>query len=127
MWDFADTDASNHNMADLYFMVNAMKNYFCHPTSYNIFINVNPIIKALMRPVIRLFPEEDRNRVKLLSKREIFEWISGENIPDFLGGNSDYDYRIIPANAVCLRDLALKRGIDAKSVEQFFSKFTDYL
>ena len=127
MYDLTDAGPSNCDLSFLKFLINILKSYFPHPNGYCLAFGVHPVISSILKLGIRLLPEEDRHRVIITTRDDLLAYIPVENLPDFLGGTCDKDYRLSPDGAILLSQFCADRGIGDKDIENAMKYYNKYL
>lgn len=116
----ADTDT-------LIFMIQTLANYHPKGISY-ILVHELP---WLLRPIWHLakmcIPQEYTQLLKLSNSNTIYEYIDKENLPDFMGGTCERDYRKVPENCTSLGEAAKLWGIEGHIIKKVISRFAEYL
>ena len=61
-----------------------------------------------------------------MTNKDITKLISIENLPDYMGGTADKDYRYVPKGTISVQEMAKQFGIDCENqiskLNAFFNK-----
>lgn len=95
---------SNVDMDFAKFMV-SLDNYFPRGQKYNLLVDLPWILSAVAKIVISLMSEEVQNSMKFISKSELTDYVSIDNIPLYLGGNFDTNLTKIPEGVKSISEM----------------------
>jgi hypothetical protein len=97
--DLTNTTLTNYDIDLLTHVVALLKDYFPVNMDYFLAINFPWILSAAWSLIKRLIPAEKRDAVQFISSDKIFDFVSEENCPDFLGGKCTKPYSFIDPDA----------------------------
>lgn len=117
----------NADMDMLLFLVSTLVNYFPKGLSYLLVHNLPWILKPFWHIAKAWIPEEHRQLIKFSNCRTIYEYIDKENLPDFMGGECQRDYRQVPDNCTSLEEAAKLWGVEHDVVKRVLLRFAEYL
>ncbi|CAG2168704.1 unnamed protein product [Oppiella nova] len=125
VWDLTGAGPSNWDLSMIRFVISSFRLYFPKGMQYLVIYGVPWIMTAFVNIGMKLLSEEARNKVIFASKDQIFSHIDPSNVPDFMGGKCEQNYRDVPKEVVrdC-RDLGAERGINSDEIESVL-KFID--
>ncbi|CAG2178423.1 unnamed protein product [Oppiella nova] len=125
VWDLTGAGPSNWDLSMIRFVISSFRLYFPKGMQYLVIYGVPWIMTAFVNIGMKLLSEEARNKVIFASKDQIFSHIEPSNVPDFMGGKCEQNYRDVPKEVVrdC-RDLGAERGINSDEIESVL-KFID--
>jgi hypothetical protein len=66
-------------------------------------------------------PEKTRKLIFFIKKSQLFDYISEDEIPKFLGGSQTNTYSWLPSGSVSAEEIAQRVGISNKSLNKFVS------
>jgi hypothetical protein len=127
VFDCKDAGVGNVDMDMLWFLISSMNKYYPKGLSYILVYELPWILNAVWKIAKGWIPEEQRKLIKFANKTEIDNYVDTENLPDFLGGTCDKDYRVVPKGCPSAEELATRRGLSAKEIERIGKIFEPYL
>jgi len=127
VWDCTDIGPSNWDISMLRFVISHIKNYFPKGMAYALICGVPRIMAQFISLGLRLVPEESRNKIKFVTKDELFSYIDKENVPDFMGGNCQLSYREAPIGVRDGKDIGIERGYSIEEIETVRKHYKMYL
>ena len=118
---------ANADMEMLFFIISTLKNYFPKGFSYLLVHELPWILKPFWHIAKAWVSEEHRQLVKFSDSQTIFEYVAGENLPDFMGGTCRRDYRAVPENCTTLEQAIKLWGMEREVVRKALYKFSENL
>lgn len=111
----------------LFFHISSLKNYFPKGLSYILVHNLPWILKPFWHIAKAWIPDEHRELIKFSNDETIYEYVAKHNLPDFMGGTCQRDYRKPPDNCTSLREATKLWGVDKKVAAKILAKFEENL
>lgn len=127
MLDCTDGGISNADMDTLKFMISSLINYFPKGLSYMLVHNQPWILRPFWHIARLCIPDEYVQLVKFSNPTTIFEYIDKEQLPDFLGGTSEFDYKKVPDNCITLKQATKLWGVEKEVVKKILMRYGDLL
>lgn len=128
--DLTNTTLTNYDIDLLTHVVALLKDYFPVNMDYFLAINFPWILSAAWSLIKRLIPAEKRDAVQFISSKQIFDYVSEENCPDFLGGKCTKPYSFIEPDAPNTVDYLQQnatKSISNKRLREILNLFNDCL
>lgn len=117
----------NADMDMLMFIFTTLNNYFPKGLSYLLVHELPWILKPFWHIAKAWIPEDKRELIKFSDSRTIFEYVDRENLPDFMGGTCERDYRAAPENCTTLEQAVKLWGIEKSVAKKTLLKFAQFL
>lgn len=111
----------------LFYIVSTLVNYFPKGLSYLLVHQLPWLLKPFWHIAKTWLSEEHRNLVKFSDSTTIYEYVTEENLPDFMGGTCKRDYRAAPENCCNLDQAAKLWGVEKELVKRIKPKFYEHL
>lgn len=127
VFDCSGAGLASADMEMLFFILTILMNYFPKGLSYILVHELPWILKPIWLIARAWIPEEHRDMIKFSNSRTIYEYVDKENLPDFMGGTCEIDYRKAPENCTTLREASKLYGIEPEVVKRVLKKFAEYL
>lgn len=128
--DLTNTTLTNYDIDLLTHIVALLKDYFPVNMDYFLAINFPWILSAVWSLIKRLIPAEKRDAVQFISSDKIFDFVSKENCPDFLGGTCQRPYKFAdpeaPTTIEYLQQTSTK-SITHKRLKEILNLFNENL
>lgn len=118
VFDCQEAGIGNVDMDMLWFLISSMNKYYPKGLTYILVFELPWILNAVWKIAKGWIPEEQRKLIKFANKKEVFDFIDKENLPDFMGGICQKDYRIAPKGCPTAEEVAKERGFSDKVMEK---------
>ncbi|RWS24905.1 motile sperm domain-containing protein 2-like protein [Leptotrombidium deliense] len=127
--DFTNCGYSAYEHLDLLrFTINSLHHYFPAGIDYVIVYNFPWVLKAFWNVVKYWIPPKRREIIKYTDEKTITDYISKENLPDFLGGTCKRPYKAVPEGCPTSREFGIKElGLSEESVVKIIDLYKPYL
>lgn len=128
IFDITDVTMAQYDLPQLLWLINTMLKYYPRSLKAVYILNTPWIFKKIANFINRTFiPIEWRSVLKFVSTNELREFISNDNLPDYLGGNCNECYRKVPSGALPVEEIAYtKYGMskdECLRIKSCFDKF----
>ncbi|XP_054157655.1 motile sperm domain-containing protein 2-like [Oppia nitens] len=127
VFDCKDAGVSNVDMDMLWFLISSMNKYYPKGLSYILVYELPWILNAVWKIAKSWIPEEQRKLIKFANKDDIENYVDKQNLPDFLGGVCDREYRVVPKGCPTAEEVAKNRGLTDKEIEKIRKIFESHL
>lgn len=127
MLDCTGAGLANADMDMLLFLISALVNYFPKGMSYLLVHELPWLLKPFWHIAKAWLSEEHRELIKFSNSRSIYEYITRENLPDFMGGTCERSYTTPPENCTTLEQACKLWGIEPDVAKRMLLKFAQYL
>lgn len=106
------------------FVVHTIRQYFPFGQSYALIHNCPWFLNALRNIIFNLLPNNVRKTVRFSNKKTIEDFISKEELPDYLGGvgEKNKNYRYMPENLRTTAELLNINGEEYRKVKNYYDK-----
>ncbi|RWS24677.1 motile sperm domain-containing protein 2-like protein [Leptotrombidium deliense] len=94
--DCTGTGIVNADLEMANFLVSTLRSYFPSGQQYILIHNLPWYLTALKNVVFAMLPGYVKNRIKSSSETTLEDYITKNNLPDYLGGETGDAYRVIP-------------------------------
>lgn len=128
--DLTNTTWTNYDLDLLMHFVALLKDFFPVNLDYVLAINFPWILSAAWSLIKRLIPSEKRDVVQFISSNKIFDFVSKENCPDFLGGTCTRPYQHVCPEAPSALEYLIQHStktISKKRLGEILTLFSDIL
>ena len=116
VFDCQEAGIGNVDMDMLWFLISSMNKYYPKGLSYILVYELPWILNAVWKIAKGWIPEEQRKMIKFANKDEVFNFVDKDNLPDFMGGVCQMDYRIAPKGCPTAEEVAKERGFSEKVI-----------
>ncbi|RWS11525.1 motile sperm domain-containing protein 2-like protein [Dinothrombium tinctorium] len=127
--DFTNCGYSAYEHLDeLRFVIFVLHHYFPAGVDCVIVHHLPWVLKALWNVVRYWIPAKKRKAVKFTSGDQIYQYVKRENLPDFMGGTCDRDYKKAPMGCPTARDFGIEKlGLNEETVKKIINLYKEYL
>jgi len=127
VFDCNGAGITNVDIDLLSFIVATLRDYY-PMLLQSVVINDLPwILQYVFKLVQSWLPKEHQKMLHLVSKKDINEYISESELPDFMGGTNQMQYKSCPKNAPSAQELADQLGIKQKDLDRLLNHLEPYL
>lgn len=78
--------------------------------------------------VLSILPSDSASKVKFGGKKELVELIGEENIPDFMGGSCQVNYRLVPRQTLDVYELGMRDlGLTTEEIDKLIKPFRQFI
>ena len=117
----------NNNMDLLFFMIQAIFEYYPLSLTYIGLYNLPWVLRAIYHVCRGWIPEEFRNVLHFVNASTIQEYVGRENLPAYLGGTCTLlERRRMPDNP-SIKQFVKEHGLKESAVGRFFSHYQRFL
>jgi len=110
----------------LQFTTQVFKDYYPQLISATLIHKLPAVLETAHKLVQSWLNEDERKYLHLTNKKNINEYISKEQLPDFLNGTNTQSYRTVPADAPSAEELANRLSLKEGKAEKFVKHFGQY-
>lgn len=125
--DCSGTGLANMDVSMLLFMLNEVIPHLPKGLNYVLIYELPWLLSKIVNTTIACLPSEYKKLAKTASKKDIHNWIAKENLPDFMGGTCDINYRRAPKNSRSFEDMAEELKLSEKEVNLIKKVYQPYL
>ncbi|RWS30241.1 Motile sperm domain-containing protein 2-like protein [Leptotrombidium deliense] len=127
IFDMTDAGYENVDWDFLKFLVFNVRN--CCPVGlqYILVCNLHWMLNALRKFAFTFIPSDFQKMIQFASGEEIFDFISKENLPDFLGGTCKRNYMCVPKGTKPIIELCEQYGHAREVVHKHMPHFQKLL
>ena len=127
VFDCSGAGYSNMDLDFLTFLITAGNSYFPVGLKYILVYELSWLLNAFRKIAMSLIPQSFIPLIKFANKDDITNYISLENLPDFMGGSCKTSYRRIPKGCTTVAELAVKNGYTDEDVKRILPIFEPLL
>lgn len=108
----------------LQYRVWTLSNFFPWGLSYLLVHNLPLLLRPLFRLITKVWlAPEYCQLIRFSNSKTIFEYVTRQNVPDFMGGTCKRDYRQVPAGCESLIDMGKLWGFDLPATLEILESF----
>lgn len=106
------------------FVVQTIRQYFPYGQAYALIHNCPWFLNALRNIIFTMLPNNVRKTVRFSNEKTIDEYISKDNLPDYLGGIGEQskNYRYLPENLKTTVEILNINDEEYKKVKKYYDK-----
>ena len=127
MYDCSGGTIFNNNMEILFFMIEAIFEYYPMSLTYVGLYELPWVMRAIYHICRGWIPEEFRSVLHFLNPGNIMEYVGQENLPDYLNGTCPKAERIRMPDNLSIKEFSAKNDIKESAVSKFFGHYKRYL
>lgn len=127
VFDLQGAGISNVDMDLLFFVITTLVNYFPKGLSYMLVHQLPWIMRSFWTIARQWLSEDHKDLVKFSDQQTIYEYFDKENLPDFMGGSCERDYRQIANNCISLKEAAERWDLDEQELYKIRKRFANDL
>ncbi|RWS03407.1 Motile sperm domain-containing protein 2-like protein [Dinothrombium tinctorium] len=125
-----DATGSGYENADLgllLFVFETLRTAFPNGIKYFIIYGLPWILNAFASFALSFLPSNALSKVRFFDKKQLFEFVDEENLPDFLGGKCKKPYRRVPRGAKDIYTLAALEGLSREETDKLLKPSLKYI
>lgn len=124
VFDLTGAGYSNLDFPFLSFLINFGRNHFPGSLAYILVYNLPWILSTFQKMAFAMLPPESASKVKFATGQDIFQYISPENVPDYIdGGTCNRNYRKIAPGSKPILDLVMHYGYSKDDYDRIYPAF----
>lgn len=127
IFDLQDAGISNVDMDLLFFLISSLVNYFPKGLSYMLVHQLSWILRSVWRIARQWLSDDHKDLIKFSDSQSIYEYIEEKNLPDFMGGSCQRDYRAVPKNSITITQAAKRWNLDEEELLKIRKKYAQFL
>lgn len=127
VFDLQSAGINNIDMDLLFFVITTLVNYFPKGLSYMLVHELHWTLRSCWHIAKQWLSEDHKDLVKFSDSQTIYEYFKRENLPDFIGGTCQRDYRAIAKNSITIPQAAKLYNINEEELYRLRKKFADFL
>lgn len=127
VFDLQGAGINNVDMDLLFFVINTLVNYYPKGLSYMLVHELPWFLQSFWHIAKKWLSEDHKDLVKFSNSRTIYEYVTEENLPDFLGGICKRDYRKLPSNSITISQAAKRWNLNEDELLRIRKKFAAHL
>ncbi|XP_074596742.1 protein real-time-like [Brevipalpus obovatus] len=124
------TDASflNTDLDMIMFLFSTLRNRYPQGVFQAFIFGLPWILGAFANMVLAVLPSDSVGKIKFGGKKELFELIGEENVPDFMGGSCKINYHRVPRKALPCYELGEKElGLNRAEIDKLLKPFRQFI
>ena len=119
--DATGSGFSNVEVELIQFLHDIVSNYYPLATRYTLIYGASGFLRSFSG-LLKSYPS-----IKFVNQKQLFEYISPENVPDFMGGSCTINYRRIPKGAKTFYELGKDLNLDEKEINNFLKPYLPFM
>jgi hypothetical protein len=127
VFDMTEVTMAQCDIPQLFWLINTFLNYFPKSLRQAYVFNINWVFRKIANFMMNFLPREYQEIVKFVSGSEIFDHFDKDQLPDFMGGTCEINYRSVPEGGRPVEDLAYEKyGMskeDCIRIKKHFDRF----
>ena len=127
VFDCQGAGYSNMDLDFLTFLISSGNNYFPVGLKYILVYELSWLLNAFRKIAMSLIPQSFIPLIKFADKSNVTEYISPQNLPDFMGGCCKRNYRQIPDGCTTVAKVAVENGYSEDVVQRILPIFEPLL
>lgn len=128
IFDFSGANINNCDLEMVNFLINAICDYYPCGVDYILTYELPWYLSAMWKVIRSCIPDHSKGLVRCADKKTITNFISLDNLPDFMGGRCKRSYREIPKGCVTTQEYGSKiLGLSKKQLANLLHKFKPLL
>ena len=129
IFDITNVTMAQYDLPQLLWLINTMLKYYPRTLKAVYVLNTPWIFKKIANFINRAFiPHEWKCVLKFVSNDELRQFITDDNLPDYLNGTCEKSYRDVPEGALPVETVAFdKYGMSEKDCLRIKEHFDKYL
>lgn len=127
VFDLQGASVGNIDMELLYFVISSLVNYFPKGLSYMLVHELPWFMRSVWTIARQWLSDDHKDLIKFSTAQTIYEFVEEQNLPDFLGGTCQRDYREIPKNAITLHQASKQWNLDEDELMVIRRKYAEWL
>ena len=127
IFDCAGGGLSNVDTDLLSFIISLLRNYY--PMILNtVLVHELPwILNFVLKLVHSWLPQDQRELIDPITKKELNDYVDPDQLPDFLDGTCDLPYKTAPKDVSCAHDLAEQLSIGKSAADKLTKHLEPYI
>jgi len=127
VFDLSGAGIQNADMDFLWFLISTLRNYYPEGLAYVLVYELPWLLKSCWTMAKAWIPEDDRKLIKFASKKDVTSYIPRHNLPDYMGGTCERDYRAVPDGCQTAEEAAERYGFRTKDLKRLRDMFAEHL
>ena len=127
LFDCTDAGISNVDIDLLFFILSLVRNYYPMILNGALVYQLPWILNYVLKLVYSWLPQDHREMIHLITKKELFDNIASDELPDFLGGTCDLPYKTAPIGVLSAHDLAEQLSISKSAADKLTKHLEPYI
>lgn len=127
VFDLQGASINNVDMDLLFFVITTLVNYFPKGLSYMLVHELPWIMRSFWHIAKQWLSDDHKDLVKFSDARTIYEYFKKENLPDFIGGTCERDYRAVPKHSITIPQAAKRWDLNEEELYRIRKKFAEFL
>ncbi len=124
--DCTDTGIKNVDTDGMKFFHTVVEEYYPGLVNATVVYKMPTVLEAVYKLFRSWLNEEQNKYMYLTDKKNINNYVSVDQLPDFLMGTNTQPYRNVPEGATTIHDLALKYGIKKEKADKLLKHFEKF-
>ncbi|KAH9494222.1 Motile sperm domain-containing protein 2 [Dermatophagoides farinae] len=127
VFDCSGAGYSNMDLDLLKSLIDVAFKYFPYCIRLVIVYELSWMLNAFRKIAMTFVPSLLTSIIRFSNKNDINQYITSENLPDFMGGTCVRDYRAVPVNCRTIEEACLEVGISPEKAQQLLDQFEPFL
>ena len=127
LFDCTDAGISNVDIDLLLFILSLIRNYYPMIINAVLVYQLPWILNYVLKLVYSWLPQDHREMIHLMTKKELFDNVASDELPDFLGGTCDLPYKTVPKDVLSAHDLAEQLSISKSAADKLTKHLEPYI
>ena len=127
LFDCTDAGISNVDIDLLLLILSLVRNYYPMIINAVLVYELPWILNYVLKLVHSWLPQDHREMIDPIIKKELFDNIASDQLPDFLGGTCDLPYKTVPKDVLSAHDLAQQLSIEKSAADKLTKHLKPYI
>ena len=127
LFDCTDGGISNVDIDLLLFIFSLIRNYYPMLLNAILVYELPWVLNYVLKLVHSWLPQNHREIINLITKKELYENVHLDQLPDFLSGTCEMPYKNVPKEVVSAHDLAKKLSLGKSAADKLVRHLEPYI
>lgn len=126
-FDCSNSGLFNVDTELLWFIISLLKNYYPMMLHTILVYELPWVLNFVFKLLHSWLPHDQRQLLHPITKKDVHDFVSPDQLPDFLNGTSDLPYKSTPKHVQYAIDLAPQLSIGKSAAEQLTQQYQPYM
>ena len=127
LFDCTNGGINNVNIDLLLLILSLVRNYYPMLLNAVLVYELPWVLNYVLKLVNSWLPQNHREIIHLINKKELHENVDVDQLPDFLGGKCSMPYTIVPKEVASAHDLAKKLSLGKSAADKLVRHLEPYI
>lgn len=127
LFDCTDGGISNVDIDLLLFILSLIRNYYPMLLNAVLVYQLPWVLNYVLKLVNSWLPQSHREIIHPITKKQLYENVHLDQLPDFLGGTCEMPYKTVPKEVLSADDLAKKLSLGKSAADKLVRHLEPYI